>query len=108
MKIYKIKVNGKLYIVELESVTKTNDSITMPSSKEKESDLTTIKAPIQGVIIKTNVEPGTKVSKGTVLFVLEAMKLENDIVSPISGVIKELFVSLGQAVELNQVLLEIR
>ena len=109
MKLYKTKVNGKIYEVEVESVTESKDSIkTSETSKmvpEKPITGSTIKAPMQGTIIKTQAKVGTRVSKGHVLFVLEAMKLESEILSPIDGVIQELYVKVGQKVDANQPLL---
>jgi acetyl-CoA/propionyl-CoA carboxylase biotin carboxyl carrier protein len=57
----------------------------------------TVKAPMQGTIIKINVEPGQKVAKGDVMFVLEAMKMENPIAAPVSGVVGEITAAIGES-----------
>ena len=105
MKIYKVKVNGKVYEVELESVSESNGTIV--SEKKSESPApapvtsgegTPLLSPIQGTVLKINVAVGDTVKKGDVLLVIEAMKLENDIVAPKDGVIKGIKVSKGQNV----------
>ena len=104
MKLYKIKVNGKSYEVEVESITQ---HASKPVTKERvvNDENTDVKAPIQGIVIKLNALVGKQVKKGSVLLVLESMKLENDILCPVTGYISQVFVTVGQKVELNQLLL---
>jgi biotin carboxyl carrier protein len=64
-------------------------------------------APIPGLIIQVRIVTGEPVEAGQSLFILEAMKMENDIRAPRSGIIKSINVSPGQVVALNQVLAEI-
>lgn len=108
MKLYKVKVNGKVYEVELETVEEINKSMTpslVQSKKEELSSGTPVVAPMQGTILKSHVQVGSKVTKGTKLFVLEAMKLENEILAPKDGIVSEILVTSGQKVDLNQHLL---
>ena len=58
-----------------------------------------VKAPMPGNILKINVAPGQKVEEGDVLIVLEAMKMENDIVATKSGTVAQVAVSKGAVVE---------
>lgn len=58
-----------------------------------------VKAPMPGNILKINVAPGQKVEEGDVLIVLEAMKMENEIVSTKSGTVAQVAVSKGAVVE---------
>ena len=105
MKLYKIKVNGKIYEVEVESITETASKPITKIDIPIQDDKVQIVAPIQGAVIKSNVEVGTQVKKGAVLLVLESMKLENDILSPVTGYVSQVFVTVGEKVELNQLML---
>lgn len=115
MKVYKVKVNGKVYEVELESVSEKAGNITAsPKQDEKvevksapvaSGDGVQLKSPMQGTIIKLNVEVGSQVKKGQCVLLLEAMKLENEIVAPADGTVKQILVSKGQQVNSQQVLL---
>lgn len=58
-----------------------------------------VKAPMPGNILKINVAPGQKVEEGDVLIVLEAMKMENEIVATKSGTVAQVTVSKGAVVE---------
>ena len=58
-----------------------------------------IKAPMPGMILKLKKQTGDKAESGESVVILEAMKMENDIKSPSSGIIKEIYVSEGAAVE---------
>lgn len=112
MKIYKVKVNGKVFEVEVESVTESTAKIEAPKAAEAPAPAapaegTKVIAPMQGTIIKVNVAVGAKVKRGSVLAILEAMKLENEIQSPVEGTVKQVLVSKGQGVESNQLLVVI-
>lgn len=65
-----------------------------------------IKAPMPGLVLQINVAAGDKVEKGKGLLILEAMKMENVIRSVSEGHIKSVKVEKGQAVEKNQLLIE--
>lgn len=58
-----------------------------------------VKSPMPGNILKINVAPGQKVEEGDVLIVLEAMKMENEIVATKSGTVAQVAVSKGAVVE---------
>jgi len=63
-----------------------------------------VTSPMQGTILKVNVKVGDSVKKGDVIAVLEAMKMENDIVAHSSGVVKAVYAQKGKNVEANAVL----
>lgn len=73
-------------------------------SNTASSGTTTLKAPMPGMVGSIFVAEGEKVSKGQGIMTLEAMKMENEIKSPISGMIKKINVTPKQSVEKNFVL----
>lgn len=134
IKQYKITVNGKLYDVSVEEVgeilggvqaSKTistfvnkdnantnNNNEKQISNKPQDSipideNAISIKAPMPGTILSFNVSVGDTVSEGQVLAILEAMKMENELVSPASGKVKSIHVEKGSSVVENQVILQI-
>lgn len=66
-----------------------------------------VTSPMPGTILKVNVSVGQKVSKGDVLCVLEAMKMENDIVSPDDGTVAGMSVSKGSSVNAGDLLVSL-
>ncbi|UCD18495.1 MAG: hypothetical protein JSV44_06195 [Candidatus Zixiibacteriota bacterium] len=67
----------------------------------------TIRAPMPGLVLSTEVKMGDRIEKEKTLVIIEAMKMENMIRAPFPGTVKEVFVSPGQAVEKNDKLLEL-
>ena len=57
-----------------------------------------------GNILAVNVTPGQAVKEGDVLFILEAMKMENEIVAPVAGTVKQVLATKGAVVETDAVL----
>ena len=78
-----------------------------PSASKADGSEFTFTAPMPGMVISFEVKEGDKVSKGDVLVILEAMKMQNSLTSSVNGVIKSLKVAPGTSVEKNQVLLTI-
>lgn len=111
MKLYKINVNGKSYEVEVESIEEINEEkplIKKEIKKETHEGINTeVLAPMQGKITSLNIEVGSIVKKGDVLMILEAMKLENDILCPVDGYVRKLLVKENEQVEINQLMLVI-
>ncbi|MCZ6624135.1 MAG: acetyl-CoA carboxylase biotin carboxyl carrier protein subunit [Deltaproteobacteria bacterium] len=67
----------------------------------------TVTAPMVGKILKIEKKVGDRVEEDDVVIVMEAMKMEIPVVAPVSGVLKEIKVSPGQAVEAEETLAEI-
>jgi pyruvate carboxylase subunit B len=65
-----------------------------------------LKAPMPGLVIRVQVQPGEQVAAGAPLVVLEAMKMENELKAGAPGVVKSVRVAPGEAVEKGQVLVE--
>ena len=107
MKLYRVKVNGKVFEVELEAVSEVQGNVT-PSPVQTPAPLTngaTIVAPIAGKVLEVKVKVGDRVSKNQTVAVIEAMKLENEVPSPVEGVVKEIKVNAGASVNNGDVLI---
>ena len=63
-----------------------------------------VTAPMPGNILNVNVTSGQAVKKGDVMFILEAMKMENEIVAPEDGTVKQILVQKGATVDTDEVL----
>ena len=66
-----------------------------------------VKAPMPGLVVRVQVEPGDRVEKGTSVVIIEAMKMENDLKAEGDGVVSRVLVEPGQAVEKGAVLVEL-
>ena len=121
MKTFSITINGVNYIAQVEEISSgaapapaasapaaAPVAAPAPKAAPKASSGTAgsvaIKAPMPGNILKVNCKVGDTVSKGDVLVVLEAMKMENDICAPDNGVVASVEVSQGNSVETDAVL----
>lgn len=106
MKKYRVKVNGKMYEVELEEINMSDKpkepTVEVPSSNDGGYK---VKSLMQGVITDLKVTPGQKVVNGQTLAILETMKMENEIVSPTDGVVSKIFVSKQDTVENQEVIM---
>ena len=76
----------------------------VPAAAPVAGDGTKVPSPMPGTILSVNVSVGQTVKTGEVLLVLEAMKMENDIVAPCDGTVKQLLVSKGSTVNTDDVL----
>ena len=112
MKVYKVKVNGKLFEVELESVSENNQTIAAPAQAAQPVQAAPVqggagaelKAPMAGTILDVKVSVGQTVNVGDVVCILEAMKLENEVVADVAGVVKSIAVTKGTSVSNGQVI----
>ncbi len=116
-----VEVNGTSYKVEVQRDLKMTKTPTLvraeppkPSPREaripKNTSQTSnmaIKAPLPGTIITVLVKPGDKVSMGQKLLTMEAMKMENNVLSEKDGIIRTVNVKPGQTVAQNEILIEI-
>lgn len=65
---------------------------------------TPVKSPMPGTILSVNVSEGKTVAEGDVLFILEAMKMENEIVAPVGGTVNKIVAAKGSSVATDEVL----
>jgi len=98
---FNIEVDGESYLVK---VAPAGMSIEAAEPKAPKDGVT---VPMQGVIIRYLVSKGDKVSKGDVLVVIEAMKMENDVYANKDGVIAEIYAEIGATVSPGDILMAI-
>ncbi len=127
--IYRVSLNGKIYEVEVEkgeAVIKSEFDAAIPTAQpaaveapaatpvaapahaaSASGSAAAIKAPMPGNINAVKVTAGQSVKKGDVLIILEAMKMENEIVAPKDGKIGQIYVQKGAVVETGAPLIEV-
>lgn len=127
MKI-QLVIGGKAYEVEVEveggedhlgvpghlpAGAATIQSTRMPtaprphSASETEGDESKVcRSPVAGIVVRVSVQAGQELQVDSLLVVLEAMKMETSLTAPIAGKVKSVKVVPGEAVKLNQVLVE--
>ncbi len=125
MKTYKVTVGDKEYIVKLKEVaegtsvestvgasalpdlqpvaaaTATAPAAAAPVVAEQavaSGDAEIVDAPLQGSIMAVNIAPGDQVQAGDIVLIIEAMKLENEVVAPRDGTVEQVFVKEGESV----------
>lgn len=99
------KVNGKRVNVQV----KDRFDILLHElgmDKISQKKVSSIKAPMPGMVLNILVSEGQAVKKGDNILILEAMKMENILKAPADGVVKKIAVTKGTAVEKNQLLIE--
>ena len=113
MKAYKVNVNGNVYEITIEVIDKADIKAPAapaaapapaPAPVAAPAGAQTVSAPMPGTILKVNVSNGQAVKKGDVLMVLEAMKMENEILAANDGTVSSVNVTAGQSVESGTVL----
>ena len=111
MKKYKVNVNGTAYEVEIEEMTGAPAAAPVaaaPAAPAASGAGESITSPMPGNILAVNVAAGDMVKKGQVLMVLEAMKMENEIMAPHDGKVTAVAVTRGAAVESGALLCTIQ
>ena len=124
---YKVTLNGRTYEVEVnngqailldeyEAVAPVAAPVAAPAAVPAAAPAAApavtgageaVNAPMPGTILKVNVSQGQAVKEGDVLCVLEAMKMENEIMAPKSGTVTQVVVSKGSSVNTGDALVVI-
>ena len=99
---YEIQFAGQRFEVQVED--ERAKALTSSAKSAQGSGEAKIRAPMPGLVIGIPHEAGAAVTRGQTVVVLEAMKMENDLSTPISGTIKEIRVKKGQTVNQGDVL----
>lgn len=124
MKKYRVNVNGTNYEILLEALGETGTPVAATASAPVAAapapvaaapapvaaapvaagNGQKVEAPMPGTILKVNVAAGDAVKAGDVLMILEAMKMENEIMCPADGKVGALAVAQGQSVDTGALL----
>ena len=123
MKKYVITVNGAKYEVVVEEAdinakfTKAETPKAAPAApaaapkaaapKAASAGATAVNAPLPGHLLKVKATQGSAVKKGDLLCVLEAMKMENEILAPADGTVTAVYAKEGTSVNTGDVLFEL-
>lgn len=100
--VYEVKNKGDYFQVQvIDELKKMRQSRIRSAAAGRQ----VITAQMPGVILKVHVKPGEEVQAGTPLCVLVAMKMENEIRSPIDGVVKEVYINDGDKVSVGDKML---
>lgn len=131
---FKINIDGQEYLVEMEEIggttagvpvqptvaaappppvetqvipTETKPEASQPATPAPKSAVGSVTAPMPGTILRLLVKPGDQVAANQPLLILEAMKMENEIVADHDGTVEELFVTHGATVNAGDPLLRL-
>ena len=106
MKKYRVTVNGTAYEIELEELTGAAPAAApaaatapAPAAAAAPAGGEQVISPMPGTILSVNVAAGDAVKRGQVLMILEAMKMENEIMCPCDGKVASVNTSKGSSVE---------
>jgi oxaloacetate decarboxylase alpha subunit len=108
---YKVRVEGQVYHVEVADngeVSQISAASTSPtSSPAPAGEGTDVAAPLSGNILKIVVAQGQQVNEGDVIVILEAMKMETEVRSALSGVVQQVLAKDGDGVQAGQTMMVI-
>jgi pyruvate carboxylase subunit B len=103
---YVLSLDGRRYDVEaLDERTRTIRDLSAASAAA--AGPAPLLAPMPGLVVRVNVQPGDQVQPGQGLVVMEAMKMENELRSPAGGTVRTVLAVPGTAVEKGAVLVEL-
>jgi oxaloacetate decarboxylase alpha subunit len=108
---YKVRVEGQVYHVEVADngeVSQISAASSSPASAPAQvGEGTDIAAPLSGNILKIVVAQGQQVNEGDVIVILEAMKMETEVRSALSGVVRQVIAKEGDGVQAGQTMMVI-
>ena len=115
MKKYRVNVNGTEYEIGIELMSEEEAAASKQAPKAAPAPAPAaagegeaVNSPMPGTILSVNVKAGDTVKKGQVLMILEAMKMENEIMAGADGTVTAVMVNAGQAVEAGAALCTIQ
>ena len=124
---YKVTLNDKVYEVEVEKgeailvdeyermapVAPTVASapvapaVAPAPAQNVNASASAVKAPLPGVVVAVKAQVGQAVKAGEAVVIIEAMKMENEIVAPVAGTVKAIYVQKGASVQTDAPLFEL-
>ncbi len=103
----KVLINGKEYIMSRNDILFEKSELEENGSSNHSASANNLLSPIPGKIFKINVNEGDKVKKGEVVIVVDAMKMENNLIAKKDSIVKKIHVTLHQMVAGNYLLVEL-
>ena len=124
MRKFNITVNGTTYEVDVEEIGGVATSAPVaaapqaapapvaapaptPAAAPAPAGAKSVQAPMPGTVVSVKVNPGDKVTKDTVVAILEAMKMENEIYAGVDGTVAGISVSAGQSINTGDTIVSI-
>lgn len=109
-----ITIDGRAYAVEVELMEEEETApqavpyppLAQPPSADANADPNLCRSPVNGLVFKVNVAPGQSVEAGALVLILEAMKMETNVVAPRAATVKAVHVKPGDPVKTNEILVE--
>jgi biotin carboxyl carrier protein len=105
--LFKVLIQGNQYEVIVRTALQEKAVKLLENSAGSQHHYMKVKAPMPGLILKVRKKVGEQVELGESVIILEAMKMENDLKAPASGIIENIFVTEGSAVEKGIILFSI-
>jgi methylmalonyl-CoA carboxyltransferase small subunit len=120
-----ITIDGRVYVAQVELLEEEEESPRLPSYAPYSTpapaagtrglshagstfgdDAKVCQSPVTGLVIRVNVEAGQAVEANRLVMVLEAMKMETNVMAPCAGTVKSVRVTAGDPVKVGQILVE--
>lgn len=104
--VYRVSIEDQVFEVKIPGASTAPPKRSRDTSRGKKSG--TISANIPGKVVTIDVSVSDRVEEGQVVLILEAMKMQNEITAPVSGVVESIHCSEGESIEANVPLVVIK
>lgn len=99
---FRVLLQGKMYEVAVEDRQPHRTRTRKPQPADQPDKEFVVRTPMPGLVVQVLVSVGQEVSEGEVLIVLESMKMENELLAPHGGIVKEIYVVPGDTPSLDE------